>query len=747
MKRIKTLGGLAVFDGGRLLAGAAQQPRRLAILAVLARAGGGGVSRDRLVALLWPDTEEERGRRSLNQALYGLRQELGTEEAILGTRDIRLNPDLVETDVGDFEAALASGALEEAARSYGPFLGDFNLPGAVEFARWAEAEREALTGEYRRVLEAVARNAAGRGDWGAAVLWWRRRAALDPDDASIAQNLMLALAAAGDVPGALRHAEIFTEFRQGQLELPADTEVLTLAERIRQGEMPPAPLRSAPSGVVQVPPPTPAPHSIDTPAPDRPASIAVLPFVNMSPDRENEYFSDGLTEELTNALTQVAGLRVASRTSAFAFKGKEVDAREIGARLGVLLLVEGSVRKLGNRIRVTAQMVDAGNGYHLWSQAFDRTLTDVFALQEEVARAIVAALSVLGHGVGAPATVRPPTDVVEAYTLYLRGRYFILKGDADSLRVALEYFEQALELDPQFALAHAGVAQCWVLSGFEFGELPPLEAMPRGRLAVDRALELDPLLAEGHLWRGVIALLYEYDPVEAEARVTRAIELQPSAVHARIWRSILRSLAGRHDEAIAEALEAERFDPIALRVQFAVGRCYYHAGRFDEARRRFQTVLGMDPNSIAHAWMAWTCNWAGQPDLGLAAAETGIARIGRQPILLAALGGCLAAMGRGDEARKVIAELNQLARRRYVSAYYAGIIHARLGEAEAAMRCLEQAAGERSGYVPFSLANNYASLRESQEFRTLMERLGLQMLNVGAQGESSSRRGRLTQDL
>lgn len=745
MKRIKTLGGLAVFDGGRLLAGSAQQPRRLAILAVLARAGGGGVSRDRLVALLWPDTDEERGRRSLNQALYGLRHELGTEEAILGTRDIRLNPDLVETDVGDFEAALASGALEEAARSYGPFLGDFNLPGAVEFARWAEAEREALTVEYRRVLEAVARNAAGRGDWGAAVLWWRRRAALNPDDGPIAQNLMLALAAAGDVPGALRHAEIFTEFRQGQLELPADSEVLTLAERIRRGEMPPAPLRSARSDAV--PAPAPAPHPTDQPAPDRPASIAVLPFVNMSPDRENEYFSDGLTEELTNALTQVAGLRVASRTSAFAFKGKEVDVREIGARLGVLLLVEGSVRKLGNRIRVTAQMVDAGNGYHLWSQAFDRTLTDVFALQEEVAHAIVAALSVLGHGVGAPATLRPPTGVVEAYTLYLRGRYFVLKGDADSFRVALEYFEQALELDPQFALAHAGVAQCWVLSGFEFGELPPLEAMPRARLAVDRALELDPLLAEGHLWRGVIALLYEYDPVEAEARVTRAIELQPSAVHARIWRSILRSLAGRHDEAIAEALEAERLDPIALRVQFALGRGYYHAGRFDEARRRFQTVLGMDPNSIAHAWMAWNCNWAGQPDLGLAAAETGIARIGRQPILLAALGGCLAALGRRDEARKVIAELDQLARRRYVSAYYAGIIHARLGEAEAAMRCLERAAGERSGYVPFGLTNNYASLRETREFRALMERLGLQVLNAGTHGKSSSPRGRLTQDL
>jgi adenylate cyclase len=750
MKRIQTLGGLAVFDGARLLGGSAQQPRRLAILAVLARAGGRAVSRDRLVALLWPDTDEERGRRSLNQALYGLRQELGSEEAILGTRDIRLNPDLVETDVGEFEAAAASGALEEAARSYRPFLGDFNLPGAVEFARWAEEEREALTGEYRRILEAVSRGAAGRGDWGGAVLWWRRRAAIDPDDGLVAQGLMLALAAAGDVPGALRHAEIFTELRQQELELPADPDVLTLAERIRRGELPPVPRPSAPGGPLQPVAPPSAPQPIAAPPgsqpatkPDagRPASIAVLPFVNMSPDRENEYFSDGLTEELTNALTQVAGLRVASRTSAFAFKGKEVDARKIGARLGVTLLVEGSVRKLANRIRVTAQVINAADGYHLWSQAFDRTLTDVFALQEEVAHAIVAALLALGHGVGDAPRVRPPTDVVEAYTLYLRGRYFVLKGDADSLRVALEYFEQALELDPHYALAYAGVAQCWVLSGFHFGELPPLEAMPRAKLAVDRALELDPELAEGHVWRGAIAMLYEYDLVEADARLTRAIELQPSAIHAHVWRSILRSFAGRHDEAIAEALEAERLDPLAIRVQLAVGRCYHFAGRFDEATRRFQTVLAMDPNNIAHAWLARACNLTGRPDLGLAAAETGLARASRDPFLLEAFGISLAALGRSNEARDVIAELDELARHRYVSAYHVALIHGQLGEGEAAMRRLEEAARERSGYLPFSLTNlggGFELLRETPHFRALMERLGLGML-LAAQGTDAPR--------
>ena len=715
MKRIQTLGGLAVFDGPLLLAGSAQQPRRLAILAVLARAGGRGVSRDRLVALLWPDTDEEHGRRSLNQALYALRQELGSEEAILGTRELRLNPDLVETDIGEYEAASASGALEQAARSYGPFLGDFSLTGAVEFARWAERERDALAGEYRRVLEAVARSAAGRGDWGAGVLWWRRRAALDPDDASVAQGLMLALSTAGDIPGALRHAEIFAEMRH-QLELPADAEVLALAERIRRGELPPV---SRPS--------TPRPRPAADPRTDRPASIAVLPFVNLSPDRENEYFSDGLTEELTIALTRVGGLRVASRTSAFAFKGREVDAREIGERLGVTLLVEGSVRKLGNRIRVTAQLISASDGYHLWSQAFDRTLTDVFALQEEVAHAIVSALSMLGHGVGEAPRLRPPTDVVEAYTLYLRGRYFVLKSDADSLRVALEYFEQALELDPRYALAHAGAAQCWVLSGFHFGELAPLETMPRAKLAVDRALELEPLLADGHLWRGVVALLFDYDPAEADAGLGRAVELQPSLIGAHIWRSILRSMSGRHQEAIAEALEAERLDPVTIRVQLALGRAYQFAGNLDEARRRFQTVIGMDPNNnIAYGFLAWACILAGEPEPGLAAAETAIARVGRNPVLLEALGGCLAALGRGDQARAIIAELAELGRHRYVSAYHAASIHARLGDEEAAMRSLEAAAAERSGYLPFcSVHDDFASLRETERFRALMGRLGL----------------------
>src|SRR5215213_3922386 len=223
VKRIQTLGGLAVFDGALPVGGNAQQPRRLAILAVLARAGNRGVSRDRIAALLWGEVEEERGRRNLNQALYALRGELGSEDSILGTRDLRFNPDLIEVDLDAFQTARASGAVEEAARLYaGPFLGDFHLPGVPAFAHWAEEERARLEADYRGVLEAAAAAATARDDRGSAVLWWRRLATLDPSDARAAQGLMRALALAGDAAGALRHAEIFHQMRQDDLELPPD---------------------------------------------------------------------------------------------------------------------------------------------------------------------------------------------------------------------------------------------------------------------------------------------------------------------------------------------------------------------------------------------------------------------------------------------------------------------------------------------------------------------------------------------
>lgn len=719
-KRIQTLGGLAVLQDGRPLGGSAQQPRRLAILAILARAGDRGVARERLITLLWPDTGEERAKRSLNQALYALRQELGSEEIFLGTRELRLNPDLLSSDLAEFESAAASGALELAARAYGgPFLGDFTLPGAVDFARWAERERATLETEHVRVVEAAAITAAKRGDWGGAVLWWRRMAALDPHDSGTAQGLMRALAAAGDVPGALRHAEIHAAMRQQELELSPDPDVVALADRIRKGELPPV---ARPSAAITAPEQPISPKQvIDTP------SVAVLPFINMSPGGENEYFSDGLTEELTNALTHVAGLRVVSRTSAFALKGKDLDAPAIGTRLGVSLLVEGSVRAIGNRIRVTVQLVNAADGYYLWSQAFDRMLTDVFALQDEVARSVVVALGRQGASPDLVPWIPPPTTVVEAYTLYLRGRYFVMKRTPESLRVAREYFEQALELDPGYALAHAGLAECWGLLGFEeFGDMPPVEVMPRAQAAAQRALEIDPSLAEGHLWLGVVQLLFGWDLDAAATALRRAHELKPSVSLMLPWQAMVLTLQGRPQEALQCVEEAERLDPVSIPAQSVFGRCLFFVGRFDEARKRFEAVLQMEQTSLATSWLARTQVRLGHPDVAVALLEAGFPRWGRQPLGLEVLGVALATQRRFEEARKVLAELEDLARIRHVSPAHRLAIHAHLGEEEAVLACLRECVQVRSGYVAyFRVLDGARPYLHSPRMTALMAELGV----------------------
>ncbi len=475
MKRIQTLGGLAVFDGPRPLGGNAQQPRRLAILAVLARAGDRGVNRDRLTALLWGDVEEERARRSLNQALYALRQELGAEDAILGTRDLRLNPELIEVDLAAFETARATGAFEEAARLYaGPFLGDFHLPGVADFARWVDEEREGIAADYRGMLEAAAATATSRADRGGAVLWWRRLAALDPADTRVAQGLMRALAAAGDTPGALRHAEIVHRIRQEELELPPDPEVTALAERIRRGDgapPPQTPPATAPSGPVETVPVVssspqvePAPAAMDAPAQpprSRRASglvaagigvvalvgalllwrsthhsaettgsrrLAVLPFQNLG-DSADAYFADGVTDELRGKLAAVPGLEVVAGLSSNDYRGSTRRLPDIARELGVSYLLVGKIRWQrapagASRVRVSPELIRFSAGAPpttRWEQPFDAALTDVFTVQADIAAKVADALGVvLGDSARRRLTVKP-TDNLAAYDEFLKG--------------------------------------------------------------------------------------------------------------------------------------------------------------------------------------------------------------------------------------------------------------------------------------------------------------------------------------
>jgi TolB-like protein/DNA-binding SARP family transcriptional activator len=419
---VRTLGGLSIQTPTGRGEGAATQPRRLALLAMIARAGDRGITRDKLLALLWPDAEIEQGRRALNQALYALRRDLGADELFVGMHELRLNPDVAACDVLQFESALRAGRFEDAAAHYGgPFLDGFRLAGAPEFERWADEERAELAHRLEGVLERLARTAAQRDEPLEAVRWWRRLAAIDPLDARVAAALMSALVVAGDCSAALQHARIYEVLVAQELDLPADGSVVELARRIRAGEI------GAPVAAVPVAGPTivlddrgaasraavvaPAPAVVTEPAALDPIpretvrgapaaaalareldpdGIAVLPFTRLGDD--DCWFGDGVSEEIIHALTELPWLRVVARSTSFAFRGPAVDLADVAERLGVGRVIEGAVRQSGDEVRVTVRLVDVATRRPLWAERCDGALADAFGLQDEVAACVVERL-------------------------------------------------------------------------------------------------------------------------------------------------------------------------------------------------------------------------------------------------------------------------------------------------------------------------------------------------------------------
>jgi DNA-binding SARP family transcriptional activator/TolB-like protein len=643
VKHIQTLGGLAVFDGGRPLGGNAKQPRRLAILAVLARAGERGVSRDRLAALLWGDQEEERARRSLNQALYALRQELGSEDAILGTRDLRLNPELIEVDLAAFETARASGAFEEAARLYaGPFLGDFHLPGAPEFARWAEEEREGIGADYRALLEAAAVSATGRQDQGGAVLWWRRLAALDPTDARAAQGLMRALALAGDAPGALRHAEIVQQIRQQDLELPPDSAVAALAERIRRGEVAPAPETPAapmavptPAAPPSTPSPPPAPvivsprrtigvraaalatlvllaavlvwrwtqHSAAEPA--GPRRLAVLPFENLG-DSADAYFAGGVTDEIRGKLAAMPGLEVVASPSSNLYRGSTRGLPEVARELGVDYLLVGKVRwqrrpEGMSRVRVNPELIRFGPGAPpttRWQQPIDAALTDVFAVQGDIAGKVADALGVvLGDSARRELTVKP-TESLAAYDEYLKGEAAAqeMKADQAGLRRAIGYLQRAVSLDSTFAQAWSQLSRA--RTSLYSNGVPDQPLADSARTALERARRLlpdDPLvyLAAGDYYSSV-------NPIENEramAEYERGLRLAPDDVELLSAAATAGGKLQRWDEVAPRLVRALRLDPRSATVARRVATVHLFLRQYAAADSAVDRAIAIAPTN------------------------------------------------------------------------------------------------------------------------------------------------------
>jgi serine/threonine-protein kinase len=471
------------------------------------------------------------------------------------------------------------------------------------------------------------------------------------------------------------------------------------------------------------------PHGTAVGEAERPEkSVAVLPFANMSADPENQYFCDGIAEEIINALAQLPELRVAGRTSAFSLRDKMEDLRVIGEKLNVATVLEGSVRRAGPRLRITAQLVDVTDGYQLWSERFDRELHDVFAIQDEIAQAIAGRLQVTLVGEAGRQLIRPQTANLRAYERYLKGRSLLYQRGL-AMRQALECFKEALELDPDYPLAHAGLADTYSILGY-YGFLRPQEAWPRAGEAAKRAVTLGPNLAEAHNAMAVIALARDWDWPLAEREFRRALELNPGYIQARCWYAqlYLQVIRGRHDVAIEEARRAVELDPLSNYTHSMLAGVLANAGHHTEAIAEARRGTELDASSYHGQWvLGVSYQSASRFPEAEAAFDLALAVSGRHPWALACLGSMYGDWGKSAEARAVHQELLARSQHQYVQPTLLAMLAAAVGNSDDAMTLAHRACDEHDAFLAFSaLCTPWsARLRAHPRFGEIQQRMGL----------------------
>jgi len=788
MLRFHTLGGLTLrADDGRELLSVLTQPKRVALLAYLTLSPGGAYRRrDTLISLFWPESDTDRARNALRQAIHYLRRSLG-EGVIVGRGDeeLGLDPGQFSCDAIEFEALLGQGRRVEALDLYrGELLEGFHPGDLPDWERWLEKERNRLREKAYNAAMVLADEQEAAGDLRMAAHWARLALDLGGDRELSARRLIALLDQCGDRCGALRVYEDFARRAAEEfgVDLAPETHALVREVRARSAsaapstEIQPVPLEAPehmapPAAAAGLPataeslPPNPGSRRIAWPvmmmsgmalaavvllplffslgkgglraspqldpqaisgAFETSASIAVLPFADHSAEKDQAYLADGIAEEIIHALTRSGDLRVVARTSAFSFRGQELDVRDIGRRLGVGYVLEGSLDRFGDRVRIRVRLVSVADGTNLWSETYESGAADLFALQEGIAESVAARLSsrIVGNLDAAAPMAKVPDP--EAYDLYLRAIYFQdLSYSIDGAMKSIDFFRRSLAIDPDFAPAHAGLAFATIQLP-NVGAISAKDAFEQARLQANRALEIDPSSAEGH---ATLALIHYHDQQfsASDSGFRKALSIAPDHPRTLYWYSLYLVAMGQDEIGLQTMRRALDRDPLSLRVHTGIGLVYYYQRNYQAAIAQLGRTIELDPTYPFSHWV-----------LGLVYIQTGdhvratqhlssaTTLSGGSPLIRATLGSAYARGGQLDAAAKILEEIRSPSGGLYLRPQGLVYLLSDLGRREEALDVLEAAVRDRSIHPHVLRAEPLLDpLRDSSRFQTLLSRVGL----------------------
>jgi DNA-binding SARP family transcriptional activator/TolB-like protein len=734
MLTLRLFGGLSLTDSGCAVPAQATQRRRLALLAVLATSDSSPTSKDKLTALLWPDANREHARHLLSDSLYVMREALGDHVFRIARDFVALDPAHLTSDVAEFRRALSAGDVRGAAEVHGArgaFLEGVHLVDSVEFEHWVDAERSRLSAELQRALDRLASDAARNGDLHSAVTWRRRLAAEDPLSSSAALALMGALAEAGDTPGAVAFARVHASLVSAELECPPDARVTRLADELRarlvasaaSGHARPAvqEVTGAPAPVVRgllgamdgSAAVTVAPTSVHAAVSRRPPerlrlaviagllsaavlvfgsalwradsgrsrrgspalSVAVVPFTMVGGGSDDGALAAGATENLVHTLATSRGPRVI--TASLASRAATPAAlRRIGESLHVTQVVEGDVRRSGDRVGVSVRLVDASTGYPRWTGSYVRETRDVLGLQEDIGRAVIAALRVPRSGDDGASRARQGTTNLDAYDLYLRGRHQEALRSDTGYRAAVQAYRAAIATDSGFAAAYAGLAESYAFTSVsnDYEHFPPRETAHKAEAAALRAIALDDSLAEAHFALGIVRMVGPIDFGESERELKRALALNPTDPRIRGFLAILYAWTERPEAAVREARALVDADPLSVTALRELGRALLLARRYDEALAQLERARTLGPPvRVAFQMEGEIYAVRGMYPQALAAF-----RMRRESLTRAMLAHTLARSGNTSAARRTLDDLAGLWRAGKGGAFEVAVVYAGL---------------------------------------------------------------------